>query len=138
MLIGNCGLLTGNILLLPDAAVDDGQFDIVALRPEGFFGWLQIIWKVIWENGVMRRSRLGRKILQNTKEVQTLRYLRGKQIVVRPDSPQHFQLDGDTMGQVVAVRARVDDLALTVRIPQDESERLPASEEAEEKEGVAA
>ncbi|MDH2443528.1 diacylglycerol kinase family protein [Amnibacterium sp. CER49] len=138
ILIGNCGLLTGNILLLPDAVVDDGQFDIVALRPEGFFGWLQIIWKVIWENGVMRRSRLGRKILQNTKEVRTLRYLRGKQIVVRPDSPQHFQLDGDTMGEVVAVRARVDELALSVRIPRDESGRLPASQEAQEKQDVPA
>ena len=45
LLIGNCGLLTGNILLLPEAAVDDGVFDIVALRPNGFFGWVQIGFK---------------------------------------------------------------------------------------------
>lgn len=138
MLIGNCGLLTGNILLLPDAVVDDGVFDIVALRPEGFFGWIQIIVKVVWENGVLRRSRLGRKILENTKEVRTLRYLRGKQIVIRPDDARPVQLDGDTFGSVVRLRARVENLALAIRIPQEESDELPASDTAQEKEQVPA
>ncbi|MDQ1531375.1 MAG: hypothetical protein QOE37_1480 [Microbacteriaceae bacterium] len=137
-LIGNCGVLTGNIMLLPEAAVDDGLFDIVALRPEGLLGWVQIVWKVLWENGVLRRSTLGRKILKNTKEVRTLRYLRGKRITVRPDAPQHCQLDGDAMGEIVALRAHVDELALAVRIPRDEGQRLPASEEAEAKEAGAA
>ncbi len=138
MLIGNCGLLTGNILLLPDAVVDDGVFDIVALRPEGFFGWVQILVKVVWENGVLRRSSLGRKILSNTKEVRTLRYLRGKEIVIRPDDPRPVQLDGDTFGQVVALRAKVEDLALAVRIPRDEAEELPASDKAQDEEKVPA
>jgi diacylglycerol kinase (ATP) len=132
VLIGNCGTLTGNILLLPEAAIDDGIFDIVALRPEGFLGWVQILWKVLWENGVMRRSEVGRRILSHTKEVQTLRYLKGKEVVLRADSPQQFQLDGDTMGEVVAVRARVHPGGLTVRIPKDEADTLPASEEAKE------
>jgi diacylglycerol kinase family enzyme len=138
MLIGNCGLLTGNILLLPDAAVDDGVFDIVALRPEGFFGWIQIIVKVVWENGVLRRSTLGRKILANTKEVRTLRYLRGRQIVIRPDDPRPVQLDGDTFGQVVALRAHVEELGLAVRIPREESDVLPASDTARAEEAVPA
>ncbi|HEY0374576.1 MAG TPA: diacylglycerol kinase family protein [Amnibacterium sp.] len=138
ILIGNCGLLTGNILLLPDAAVDDGVFDIVALRPEGFFGWVQILVKVVWENGVLRRSSLGRKILANTKEVRTLRYLRGRQIVIRPDDPRPVQLDGDTFGQVVRLRARVEELALAVRIPREEAEELPASDKAKAEEPVPA
>jgi diacylglycerol kinase (ATP) len=132
VLIGNCGLLTGNILLLPEAVVDDGIFDIVALRPEGLFGWIQIAWKVLWENGVMRRSELGRKILSNTKEVRTLRYLKGKEIVFRTEDPQEFQLDGDTMGEVVAVRARVRPSGLAVRIPATEQDRLPHDEEQRE------
>ena len=137
VLIGNCGLLTGNILLLPEAVVDDGVFDIVALRPDGPFGWLQIAWKVLWENGVMRRSQMGRKLLSYTKEVQTLRYLKGKRIVFRADEPREFQLDGDTMGKVVAVRAHVEHLALAVRIPASEADRLPASDEAKEEERAA-
>jgi diacylglycerol kinase family enzyme len=132
VLIGNCGLLTGNILLLPEAAVDDGIFDIVALRPEGFFGWIQIAWKVLWENGVLRRSEVGRKILSYTKEVRTLRYLKGKEIVLRTEDPQEFQLDGDSMGEVVAVRARIKPLGLAVRIPATEADALPASDEAAE------
>jgi diacylglycerol kinase family enzyme len=132
VLIGNCGVLTGNILLLPDAAIDDGVFDIVALRPEGLIGWVQILWKILWENGVMRRTEVGRKLLSRTKEVRTLRYLKGERIVLRPDEPQEFQIDGDTMGEVVAVRARMDPLGLTVRIPATEQDRLPASEEAKE------
>ncbi|WP_375400879.1 diacylglycerol/lipid kinase family protein [uncultured Amnibacterium sp.] len=136
LLIGNCGLLTGNILLLPEAAVDDGVFDIVALRPNGILGWIQIGFKVIWENGVLRRSAVGRRLLGFTKEVHTVRYMKGAQIVVRPESPQHFQLDGDAFGEVVAVRARIDPLALTVRIPGTESGRLPASDTAKEQQTV--
>ena len=50
------------MLLLPEAAIDDGVFDIVALRPKGFIGWVQICTKIFWENGVLRRStrRTGR------------------------------------------------------------------------------
>ena len=35
MIVGNTGLLTANVLLLPEAVIDDGQFEIVMLRPEG-------------------------------------------------------------------------------------------------------
>ena len=28
------------------------------LRPEGFLSWVQILVKVLWENGVMRRSEV--------------------------------------------------------------------------------
>jgi diacylglycerol kinase (ATP) len=132
VLIGNCGLLTGNILLLPEAAIDDGIFDIVALRPDGLLGWIQIAWKVLWENGVLRRSEVGRKILSYTKEVRTLRYLKGKEIVLRTEEPQQFQLDGDSMGEVVAVRARIRPQGLAVRIPATEADRLPASDAAKE------
>ncbi len=132
VMIGNCGVLTGNILLLPEAVVDDGVFDIVALRPDGPIGWLQIAWKVLWENGVLRRSEVGRKILARTKEVRTLRYMKGRTIVIRTEQPRQFQLDGDAMGEVVAVRATVEHDRLAVRIPVDEADRLPASAESAE------
>ncbi len=127
ILIGNCGLLPANILLLPEAAVDDGIFDIVALRPNGFLGWLQIWVKVVWENGILRRTAVGRKLMRGNKEVRTLRYLKGKSIVIRPETPQEFQLDGDTFGEAAAVKAWVDAQALAVKIPADKADRLPAS-----------
>jgi diacylglycerol kinase (ATP) len=125
ILIGNCGSLPANILLLPEAAVDDGLFDIVALRPEGLIGWVQIWVKIVWENGVLRRSTVGRKLMGRTKEVRTLRYMKGKKIVIRPEEPQEFQLDGDTFGEAAAIRAWVDPLALAVRIPADHADALP-------------
>src|SRR6185437_9499173 len=50
VMIGNCGSLQADILLLPDAAVDDGILDIVILRPESVIGWLRIAVKIFWEN----------------------------------------------------------------------------------------
>ena len=120
VIVGNCGLLPANIMLLPDAAIDDGQFDIVALRPEGFFGWFQIWFKIVWENGVLRRTQVGRRILAaNSREVRTLRYMKGRKLVVRLESPQDFEIDGDSVGKAVALRAVVDEGALTVRVPAD-------------------
>lgn len=120
VLIGNCGSLPGNILLLPEAAVDDGEFDVVALRPEGFIGWVQVWIKIVWENGVLRRSEVGRKILKLTKEIRTVRYMKGKELLIRFGGAQDFELDGDAFGRVVALRAVVDPLALTIKIPAED------------------
>lgn len=38
LIVGNCRSLTGNILLLPDARLDDGHFDIVLMPPDSFIG----------------------------------------------------------------------------------------------------
>lgn len=119
VLVGNCGSLPGNILLLPDAAVDDGIFDVVALRPRGIVGWVQIWVKIVWENGVLRRTQVGRKLLSFTKEVRTLRYLKGAKFVARFSKPEEFELDGDPFGQAIALRTHVDAGGLTIRVPAD-------------------
>lgn len=120
IIVGNCGSLPANILLLPDAAVDDGVFDIVLLRPEGFLGWLQIIGKVVWENGVLRRSGVvGQKLMGLTKEVQALRYVKGRELVVRLDEPQEIELDGDSFGEASAFRTWVEHGGLRVRVPAE-------------------
>jgi diacylglycerol kinase (ATP) len=117
VLVGNCGLLPGNILLLPEAALDDGVLDIVTLRPEGFVGWAQIWVKIVWENGVLRRSSVGRKIMGLSREIRTLHYLKASTFEVRLDRAEEFELDGDDFGLVVGFRAEVDAGALTVRVP---------------------
>jgi diacylglycerol kinase family enzyme len=118
IILGNCGLLPGNLMLLPDAAIDDGLFDIVALRPERKIDWVGIWVKIVWENGILRRSRAGRQIMKLAPDLKTVRYMKGSEIVVRLESPQDFELDGDSHGMAVAIRAWVDPLALTVRVPQ--------------------
>lgn len=139
LMVGNCGSLPGNILLLPEAAVDDGLFDIVSLRPEGFFGWVQVWVKIVWENGVLRRSQVGRKLMGISKEVRTLRYLKGARFEVALDHPEVFELDGDVYGDVVGFRATIDSGALRVRLPEgheiahpDGAERAQAAEASRE------
>lgn len=119
VMVGNCGSLPGNVLLLPEAAIDDGVFDIVALRPKGFFGWVQIWTRIFWENGVLRRSSVGRRVAGLTREVRALRYIKAAAITARLDRPEDFELDGDDYGEAIAFHARVEPGALLVRIPAD-------------------
>lgn len=118
VLIGNCGSLPANILLLPDAAVDDGILDIVVLRPEGFAGWVRIVVKIFWENGVLRRTGAGRRLMGADKEVRAMNYLKGRELVISLNRPQDVELDGDLFGRVSALRVRVDPGALRVRVPR--------------------
>ena len=119
VMVGNCGSLPGNVLLLPEAAIDDGVFDIVALRPQGFFGWVQIWTKIFWENGVLRRNSVGRRLAGLTREVRALRYIKAAKITARLDRPEDFELDGDDFGEAIAFRAHVEANGLLVRIPAD-------------------
>ena len=118
IMIGNCGTLPGNLLLIPDARPDDGMLDIVALRPQGPFGWLRVWNKIAWENGVLRKSAVGRKIIDLSKDVKDVTYWRGEDLSLWVTTPQEFQLDGDEFGEAVHVHAWVDAGALTVRLSQ--------------------
>jgi diacylglycerol kinase (ATP) len=117
IIIGNCGKLPGGILLIPDAEPDDGLLDFVALRPRGAFGWLNVWNTVAWENGVLRKSALGRRIIDLSRDVRDVTYLTGRDLRMRVETPQEFQLDGDEFGEAQSVHAWVDPGALTVRVP---------------------
>lgn len=119
VMVGNCGSLPGNVLLLPEAAIDDGVFDIVALRPKGFVGWVQIWTKIFWENGVLRRSAVGRRLAGMTRDVRALRYIKAARITARLDRAEDFELDGDAFGEAIAFRAQIEAGGLLVRIPAD-------------------
>jgi diacylglycerol kinase (ATP) len=122
IMIGNCGSLPANILLLPDASVDDGEFDIVVLRPEGFIGWIQIAVKIFWENGVLRRTTAGRKLMGLTREVRALNYLKGKELILRLSRPEEVELDGDSFGRATAIKTWVDPKSLLVRVPAESTD----------------
>lgn len=121
LMIGNCGSLPGGLLLIPDAKPDDGMLDIVALRPQGAFGWLRVWNKVAWENGVLRKTAVGRKIIDLSKDVKDVTYWRGKELSLTVQGPQEFQLDGDEFGEVTHVNSYVDAGALRVRVAAAES-----------------
>ena len=117
IIIGNCGKLPGGILLIPDAKPDDGVLDFVALRPRGPFGWLNVWNKLAWENGVLRKSALGRRIIDLSRDVKDVMYFTGKDLRMTVETPQQFQLDGDEFGEAKSVHAWVEPGALKVRVP---------------------
>jgi diacylglycerol kinase (ATP) len=125
VIIGNCGALPGGLLLMPDAKPDDGILNMAALVPRGRFGWLNVWNKIAWENGVLRKSAIGRRIIDLSKDVRDVRYETGSDLNMTVDSPEEFQLDGDGFGLAKSVRAWADPGALIVRVPKAPVLRAP-------------
>ncbi|KAM9861995.1 diacylglycerol kinase family protein [Leucobacter sp. BZR 635] len=116
VMIGNCGLLPGGVLLIPDAKIDDGLLDVVSLRPLGPFSWLHIWGKIGWENGVLRKTKTGRRIIDLVNDTKNVTYLRARKYALAVARPEPIQLDGDDFGLAVEVRGRVDPGALIIRM----------------------
>lgn len=116
VMVGNCGLMPGGVLLIPDARLDDGRLDVVALRPLGPFSWLRIWNRIGWENGVLRRSRTARKMIDLARDTKHVTYLQAKQFAVSVDQPEPVQIDGEDLGVALAVTGGVDPGALVVRV----------------------
>jgi len=55
VLVGNCGVLQGGMVLMPGALLNDGLFDVVALRPKGVAGWLRLAYAVLVQNTLLAR-----------------------------------------------------------------------------------
>ena len=116
VMIGNCGLMPGGVLLIPDAKLDDGLLDVVALRPLGPFSWLRIWNKIGWENGVLRKTKTGRRIIDLVHDTKSVNYLKARRYALGVSDPEPVQLDGDDFGLALAVSGTVDPGALIVRV----------------------
>ena len=117
IIIGNCGSLPANILLLPDAVVDDGLLDVIVVKPESFRGWLEVMVKIFWENGIVSRLRWGRRA--RGLKTDSVDFRQAKTLVIKLNRAEEVQLDGDPFGEMVACRITVDPGALTIKVPQD-------------------
>ncbi|MFV0426007.1 MAG: diacylglycerol/lipid kinase family protein [Beutenbergiaceae bacterium] len=108
LLFANCGRLPGGIVLLPDAEVDDGWLDVAAIDTRGgLLGWASLLGKVILQGVGYRRSFRG--------EPGSINFWRARDITVGLDRPEQIQVDGDLVGDAVALTVRVDAGALIVR-----------------------
>lgn len=119
VILGNCGSLPANILLLPDAVVDDGLFDLMLMRPGGATGWIRVWWKVAWTNGILRRSKAGRALAGERHNDGDLHYETGTRFTARLSRPEEIELDGDGFGKATAFNAWIEPGALTIRVPAD-------------------
>ena len=115
LIVGNCGSLPANIMLLPEAAVDDGLLDIIVLKPESLRGWLAVIVKIFWENGVIKRTPLGKHLKE--LDTRSVDMRQGTELVVRLSRPEILQLDGDPFGETIGCRVAVEPGTLLVKIP---------------------
>lgn len=114
VIVGNCGTLTGNMLLIPAAVIDDGMLDVVMMRPRGRFGWAGIGTRLTLQ-GIARRSRATQSLLRKSPARHSLSYVQGRRFDVRFDAPHLIELDGDSFGHVVSARISVRPGALNVR-----------------------
>lgn len=117
IILGNCGSLPANILLMPDAVVDDGLFDLLLMRPGGALGWIRLWVKVAWTNGIVRRTKAGKALAGERRNDGDLHYETGTQFIARLSRPEEIELDGDGFGQATAFNAWIEPGALTVRVP---------------------
>jgi YegS/Rv2252/BmrU family lipid kinase len=103
VVIGNVGFLQAGMPLLPDAAIDDGQLDIVILHPRNFFAWIPLAWRVL-----LKRKRTDELVNRMT----------GASVVVRAATETPRQLDGDSVGPGKELRMNCVHGRLLVRVPR--------------------
>ncbi|AEI10705.1 diacylglycerol/lipid kinase family protein [Cellulomonas gilvus] len=109
LLIGNCGRLPGGLTLLPDAVVDDGWLDVAAIDTRaGIAGWAQLFGEVVLQGVGVKNGR--------ARGIGRIDHTRARDVRVVVPAGEYAQVDGDIVGRVTEVTARVDPGALVVRV----------------------
>lgn len=103
IVIGNVGTLQAGMPLIPDAALDDGQLDVVLLYPRSFLAWFPLAARVLTKN---RRTD------------ESITRMTGHSVVVRASAPAPRQLDGDLIEPGRELRAVCEQGRLLVRVPR--------------------
>ncbi len=103
IVVGNVGYLQAGMPLLPDAAIDDGQLDVVLLFPRRFLSWVPLAFRVL-----AKRTRVD----------ETINRMTGRTVVVRAATDTPRQLDGDSIGPGRELRMECIHGRLLVRVPR--------------------
>lgn len=111
LLVANCGTIQGGITLLPDAAPDDGELDLLVLRADGVAAWLDTMRNLVWDNG-LKRLFTG---ADRAESSESTAHLRARRARVELPSPHAFEVDGDDFEGVTAFEVRILPAALRVR-----------------------
>ena len=106
VVVGNCGELTGGMVLLPDALFDDGLLDVATVSPESLTQWV----------GVAAR------VIANRDDGPALERTAGRDVLLRVDPPQLCEVDGDVLTEASRLRFVMQRDALLVRVRSDDGE----------------
>ena len=121
LLVANCGMLQGGMVLLPAAVIDDGQLDVMALRAKGVLEWTQA-GAVLAQHTVRHRVR---SIRGSGTPPEEREYRRNPPVDFRQGVGMHarileksasFQIDGEDCGTVTEFNARIKNRGLMVRV----------------------
>jgi diacylglycerol kinase (ATP) len=102
VIVGNSGTLLGGLVLMPRATVDDGVLDVVSIAPGTLAGWIAVALRVI-----TRRPRGHERV----------EHWQARSILIRTETPQPCQVDGDPVGNAQELAIRVDPSTLVLRVP---------------------
>jgi YegS/Rv2252/BmrU family lipid kinase len=102
VLVGNSGTLLGGLVLMPRATIDDGVLDVVSIAPGTLAGWVAVALRVI-----TKRPRGHERV----------EHWQARSIVIRTETPQPCQVDGDPVGNAQELSICVDPRALVLRVP---------------------
>jgi diacylglycerol kinase (ATP) len=100
--IGNVGRLQGNLTLIPGASPDDGLLDLYVASPRQLRHWVKLAFRLI-----TRRAKKDDQVDQR----------KGKSVRIVIDGKDHYQLDGDVVGESTTLDAEIQPGALTICVP---------------------
>jgi diacylglycerol kinase family enzyme len=103
VVVGNCGELTGGMVLLPDALFDDGRLDVATVSPDSLTQWI----------GVAAR------VLANRDDGPALERSAGVDVTLAVDPPQLCEVDGDVLSEASTIRFVLQPKSLVVRVAAD-------------------
>jgi YegS/Rv2252/BmrU family lipid kinase len=102
IIAGNVGRLQGGLALLPGAAPDDGQLDVVILTATGWAGWLAVGAQVLLRRG-SARGPVTRAAFRELR--------------IDADRDYLWELDGEVMGSTRQLEIAIQPERLLVRVP---------------------
>jgi diacylglycerol kinase family enzyme len=121
VMMGNVGRLPGGLQLIPDASAVDGLLDVATLDARGgIVGWTELFGQVVAQNAGIRDPWWARVLKASRVD-----HVACKSVDVEFHTPQKVQVDGEILGRVTSLTARVDPGALTVRVPSGAFEIQP-------------
>ena len=114
LIVGNCGILTGGVTLLPDADPSDGELDMLVLSADGVPGWLDTLRSMVWDNG-LKRLVLSQDQAASTD---TVEHRRVTTVELTVGEPRPLELDGEDVGECTSVEFSIQAGAVRVRTPR--------------------
>ncbi|WP_150461474.1 diacylglycerol/lipid kinase family protein [Nesterenkonia ebinurensis] len=99
VLLANCGTLQAGIRLIPEAKFDDGHMDVALFTPRHALDWARVVAKTA---------------LRSSTDIPVMKVRQARTGRLTMAEPMPFQIDGDAVGEVISVTARVASSSLVV------------------------